>query len=68
LPRDDYDDGDGDAANVDDDDDDDNDEYLHYTMESRYNLEMNGNRGRHLVRAETDWKSGTQSEPSNRRS
>jgi hypothetical protein len=75
LPSDDYDDSDGDAANVDDADDDDDDdddhddddddddeeiEYLHCAMETRYNLEMNGNRGRRLVRAETDSKSGNQ--------
>jgi hypothetical protein len=36
-------------------------------METRHDLEMNGNRGRRLVRAETDSESGTQSEPSNTR-
>jgi len=36
-------------------------------METRHDLEMNGNRGRRLVRAETDSESGTQSEPSKMR-
>jgi len=36
-------------------------------MDTRHNLEMNGNRGRRLVRAATDPESGTQSEPSNMR-
>jgi hypothetical protein len=77
-PSDDYDDGDGDAANVDNDDDNDDDDdddddddyddddvesgYLHDTMETCHDLEMNGNRGRRLVRAETGSESGTESE------
>ena len=36
-------------------------------METRHDLEMNGNRGRRLVKAETDCDSGTQSEPLNTR-
>ena len=60
APSDDYDNGDGDDANVDDDGDDDDDDdhdesgYLHDGMETRYDLVMNGNGGRRLVRAETD--------------
>jgi hypothetical protein len=56
LPSDDDNEGDGDDTNVDyndddDDDDDDDDEsgYLHDAMETRHDLEMNGNRGRHQV-------------------
>jgi len=36
-------------------------------MKTRHDLEMNGNRGRCLVRAETNSESGNQSEPSNTR-
>jgi hypothetical protein len=79
-PSDDHDYGDGYTANVDvdddeaddddddaDDDDDDNDEsgYLHVAMETRHDLEMNGNRGRRLFTTETDSESGTQLESSN---
>jgi len=69
----DYNDGDSDGANDDDDGDDDDDDdddesgYLHHGMETRHDLEINGNQGRRLVRAETDPQSGTQSEPWNMR-
>jgi hypothetical protein len=55
LPSDEYNHGDGNAANVDDDDADDDDEdddddddddecgYLHEVVETRHELEMNGN-------------------------
>jgi len=66
-----YDDGDGDATNVDGDDDEDDDDdesgHLHDARETRHDLEMNGNRGRCLVRAETDSGRGTQLEPLNMR-
>jgi hypothetical protein len=58
FPGDNYDHGDGDASNDDENDDDDDDddeiEYQHRTMETRHDLEMDGNQGRHLVRAETN--------------